>query len=540
MEKKLTVVAAQINCCVGDIHGNTQKIIHCARRAIEEFNADCVVFPEMAISGYPPEDLLFRADFLGQCHEALKQIQQAALPITVIVGYPAQINQQIYNQAAVIQNGDIIATYSKQELPNYSVFDERRYFNPGALPCVFSLKGVKIGILICEDLWFPQPLKQCCQAGAQLIVALNASPFDHNKAQTRETILVERAHEARAPIIYVNLIGGQDELVFDGGSMVIDQDGNRCAQAAYFSEELMPIVIDITANHSLAVQRQKLPAALPEEENIYQALVLGVRDYVHKNHFSGAIIGLSGGIDSSLTLAITVDALGPEQVTAIMMPSRYTSEISKVDARQQARELGVHYLTMDIEPIFSAFLNTLAESFAGLPPDTTEENIQARIRGALLMAHSNKKGLIVLTTGNKSEMSVGYATLYGDMAGGFGVLKDVTKTMVYRLAEYRNRIAAVIPRRVIERPPSAELAHGQVDQDSLPPYSILDEILVRYIELDQSAELIATTGIDPVIIRKVISMINRNEYKRRQAPPGIRITQRAFGKDRRYPITSGW
>ncbi len=540
MEKNLIIVAAQINLCVGDIKGNTQKIIHCARRAIEKFHADCVVFPEMAISGYPPEDLLFRTDFLNQCQEGLTQIQQAALPVTVIVGYPVQINQHIYNQAAVIQNGHVIGTYSKQELPNYSVFDERRYFYPGAAPCIFTLKGVKIGILICEDLWFPQPLKQCCHAGAQVIVALNASPFDHNKAQIREATLVERAHEAHAPIIYVNLIGGQDELVFDGGSMVIDQNGHRCAQAAFFSEELMPVHITIAADHSLAIQCRKLPPALSREENIYQALVLGVRDYIHKNHFKGAIIGLSGGVDSSLTLAITVDALGPEKVTAIMMPSRYTSEISKTDAQQQARDLGVHYLTMDIEPIFSAFLSTLAESFSGLPPDTTEENIQARIRGALLMAQSNKKGLIVLTTGNKSEMSVGYATLYGDMAGGFGVLKDVTKTMVYRLAEYRNRIAPVIPWRVIERPPSAELAPGQLDQDSLPPYSILDEILVRYIELDQPAELIAEAGIDPVTIEKVIRMIHRNEYKRRQAPPGIRITQRAFGKDRRYPITSGW
>jgi NAD+ synthase (glutamine-hydrolysing) len=540
MEKKLIITVAQINLCVGDIQGNVEKILTLAQRAIQQHQPDCIVFPEMSISSYPPEDLVFRTDFLEQCQQGLKKIQQAALPVTLIVGYPVQINQHIYNQAAVICNGEIIATYSKQELPNYTIFDEKRYFYPGSSPCIFSIRNVKIGLVICEDLWFPGPLRQSIQAGAQLIVSINASPFDHNKARIREALLLERAHEARAPIIYANLVGGQDELIFDGGSMVVNECGQRCRQAAYFSEELMTVPIIVDSNQTLSVVSEALPPALSTEENIYQALVLGVRDYVHKNHFPGAVIGLSGGIDSALTLAITADALGPENVTAIMMPTRYTSEMSLLDAKQQADQMGVHYLIIDIEPIFKAFLAALAESFKGLPTDITEENLQARIRGALLMAHSNKKGSIVLTTGNKSEMSVGYATLYGDMAGGFGVLKDVTKTMVYRLAEYRNGINPVIPQRVIERPPSAELAPSQVDQDSLPPYSILDEILVRYIELDQSVELIAAAGIDPTIIEKVVRMINRNEYKRRQAPPGIRITQRAFGKDRRYPITSGW
>lgn len=540
MEKNLTVVVAQINLCVGAIMENAEKVIACTKRAIREYQADCVVFPEMTLSGYPPEDLLLRPDFLHECQQALKKIQQATLPTTLIVGYPVQINQYIFNQAAVLQQSEIIATYNKQELPNYTVFDEKRYFSAGTEPCVFSLKGVKIGLLICEDLWFPRAVAQTVDAGAQLIIALNASPFDYNKAKIREMLLIERAHEVKTPIIYANLIGGQDELVFDGGSLVINSAGQRCQQAAYFSEELMPVQIVVQHNQPLQILSQALPPTLSKEENIYQALVLGVRDYVHKNHFPCAVLGLSGGIDSALTLAIVVDAIGAKNVTAMMMPSRYTHEISTLDAMEQAELLGVHTLTISIEPLFKAFLNSLAEPFAGLPIDATEENLQARIRGTLLMAFSNKKGCIVLTTGNKSEMSVGYATLYGDMAGGFGVLKDVTKTMVYRLAEYRNCLSPAIPQRVIERPPSAELAEGQLDQDSLPPYAVLDEILVRYIELDQSVELIAQTGIDRTTIEKVIKMINRNEYKRRQAPPGIRITQRAFGKDRRYPITSGW
>ncbi len=537
---QITLVAAQINLLVGDPGGNAEKVLLYAKRAIQELNADCVIFPEMTLSGYPPEDLVFRADFLQACHQALKKIQQAALPITLIVGYPVLINQYVFNQAAIIQDGKIIATYNKQELPNYTVFDEKRYFYPGDSACVFNLKGVNIGVLICEDLWSANPIKQTVAAGAQLVVSLNASPFDHNKAKIRHKILIERVHETHCPIIYVNLIGGQDELIFDGGSMVIDQSGQCRQQASYFTEALMPVRISVNADKSVAIQAEKLPAILSEEQNIYEALVMGVRDYIHKNQFSGAVLGLSGGIDSALTLAIMVDAIGSENVITIMMPSRYTSEISTEEALRQTEILSVRHLTINIEPIFTAFLNSLAEPFASLPADTTEENLQARIRGTLLMAFSNKKGLIVLTTGNKSEMSVGYATLYGDMAGGFSVLKDVTKTMVYRLAKYRNSIAPVIPQRVIERPPSAELAAGQLDQDSLPPYPILDEILVRYIELDQSAEMIAETGIDMATIQKVIKMINRNEYKRRQAPPGIRITQRAFGKDRRYPITSGW
>ncbi len=536
---KLTIVVGQINLTVGDMMGNAERIIINTQKAIEQFQADLVVFPELSLSGYPAEDLLFRHDFLQRCEQALKKIQQAQLPTTLIVGYPCKVNENLYNQAAVIQNGLIIANYAKQELPNYTVFDEKRYFQPGESSCVFELKSTKIALLICEDLWFPGPPQRAIEAGGDLIIVINASPFDRNKARARETILMARAQETHTPIIYTNLVGGQDELVFDGGSMVVNRYGQCCQRARFFVEELMPIILD-TSNPDLIIGNQSPPLALSDEENIYQALVLGVRDYIGKNNFPGAFIGLSGGIDSSLTLAITVDAIGADRVEGVLMPSRYTSQMSNEDAEQQAKIQGVRTIVINIDTIFQDFLQSLAPSFTGLPTDTTEENLQARIRGTLLMALSNKKGGIVLTTGNKSEMSVGYATLYGDMAGGFSVLKDVPKTLVYRLANYRNSLSTVIPQRVIERPPSAELALGQRDEDSLPPYAILDEILIRYIEFDQSPEMIYETGIDKTIVDSVIRMINRNEYKRRQAPVGIRITQRAFGKDRRYPITSGW
>lgn len=540
MSKRLVVVAAQINLCVGAIMENANRVIEIAKQSIQKFQADLVVFPEMTLSGYPPEDLVFREDFLQRCLDALKKIQEAALPVTLIVGLPYKKDHLIFNHAVAIQNGTIITHYSKQELPNYTVFDEKRYFHAGTTPGAFTLKGVKIGILICEDIWFPRPIQHAAQAGAQLAVVLNASPFDRNKAKARETVLMDRVHEVHLPMIYVNAVGGQDELVFDGGSMVINQYGNRCQQAGYFVEALMPVELDIQPNAFLEVKVQPLPPRLSEEENIYKALVLGVQDYIRKNNFPGAVIGLSGGIDSALTLAVAVDAIGADHVEAVLMPSRYTSDMSKSDARSMAEALGVRATLIDIEPIFKAFLHSLSKPLAGFSKDTTEENIQARIRGTLLMALSNKKGSIVLTTGNKSEMSVGYATLYGDMAGGFSVLKDVPKTMVYRLADYRNAIAPIIPKRIIDRPPSAELAENQLDQDTLPPYPVLDEILMRYIELDQSPETIIAAGISKEVVYKVIQMINKNEYKRRQAPVGIRTTQRAFGKDRRYPITSGW
>lgn len=535
----LKIVTAQINTLVGDVERNTQHVIEVTKQAIEVHQAELVIFPEMTLSGYPPEDLVFRRDFLQACLSGVKKIEEAKLPTTIIIGFPYQGELRVHNQAAVISHGKLIVSYSKQELPNYTVFDEKRYFHPGNRSSVFQLKGFSIGLVICEDLWFPGPAAQCVQSGAQLIIVINASPFDKNKAEVREEILMTRIKEVKVPIIYTNLVGGQDELVFDGGSMVFNHLGERCQQADYFFEQLLPISISLQDN-TVHIAPQPLPPRFSEEENIYRALVMGVRDYIQKNHFPGAIVGLSGGIDSALTLAIAVDAIGPDQVEAVLMPSRYTSTMSKEDAIEECRKLGVRYRILEIEPAFEAFLKILSESFKNLPADTTEENLQARIRGTLLMALSNKQGSIVLTTGNKSEMSVGYATLYGDMAGGFCVLKDVFKTMVYRLAKYRNAFSAIIPQRVIERPPSAELALNQCDQDTLPPYPLLDQILFRYIELDQSPEMIYATGIDKNIVNKVIKMIIRNEYKRRQAPVGIRITQRAFGKDWRYPITSGW
>lgn len=535
--KKLVIVGAQINLLVGDIEGNTQLIIDTAHRAYREHKADLVVFPELSITSYPPEDLLFRPALYRRVHQALQKIADDVKHTTVVVGYPDQIEGICYNKAAVIGDGKILATYAKQELPNYHVFDEKRYFVPGSDSCVFNLKGTKIGLLICEDLWFDGPVKQAVSDGAQLIVSLNASPFAMDKSNARVKILKNQAHY-KIPIVYVNLVGGQDELVFDGNSMVLDQEGEVAQMAAHCKEDLLITEWDLENNLNLLTKKPF--TALSEEEKIYRVLVLGVHDYIKKNHFRGAIIGLSGGIDSALTLAIAVDAIGAENVAAVMMPSRYTADISLEDAQAEAHALNVHYSIIDIEPIFKSFLNGLSAEFAGLPRDTTEENLQARIRGTLLMAISNKKGFIVLTTGNKSEMAVGYATLYGDMAGGFAVIKDVYKMMVYRLSVYRNTVAPVIPTRVIERAPSAELAPDQKDQDSLPPYPILDEILERYIAKDQDPATIADAGFDINIVKKVVRMINRNEYKRRQAPPGIRITERAFGKDRRYPITSGF
>lgn len=536
--KKLIIVGAQINLFVGDIEGNTKYIIDTANRAYREHKADLVIFPELAITSYPPEDLLFRPGLYRRVHQALQKIADAVKHTTVIVGYPDNINGKRYNKAAIIAEGKILATYAKQKLPNYHVFDEKRYFTPAHESCVLKIKEVNIGILICEDLWFKEPPQQSIHAGAQILICINASPFAQDKAHARHDLLVKQS-ALKVPIIYLNLIGGQDELVFDGGSMVMDQQGEIVQQAAYCQEALLVVEFDI--EHGLNIlTKQPLPPELLDEEKIYRVLVLGVRDYINKNRFPGAIIGLSGGIDSALTLAIAVDAIGAENVAAVMMPSRYTSTMSLEDAHIEAKALNVHYSIIDIEPIFKAFLNSLAGEFASLPTDTTEENLQARIRGTLLMSISNKKGAIVLTTGNKSEMAVGYATLYGDMAGGFAVIKDVYKTMVYRLCKYRNTISPIIPNRVLARAPSAELATHQTDQDVLPPYHVLDEILERYIGKDEDSAAIAAAGFDIELVKKVVHMINRNEYKRRQAPVGIRITERAFGKDRRYPITSGF
>lgn len=535
--KKLKIVSAQINLLVGDINGNADRIIEESKRAIEEHNADIILFPELALTSYPPEDLLFRPGFYTRCHHAIARIQKEKIKATIIFGYPDRVGVKFFNRAAVIQNGKLIATYSKQDLPNYTVFDEKRYFSPGNSPCVIEIKETKIGLIICEDLWGPKPTQQTLEAGAQIIVVINASPFDRNKARAREKLLLERNATANVPIVYCNLIGGQDELVFDGGSMVV-ANGKRIQQAAYYKEELM--CTEVKLGLQPTVEEKELPPRLSEEENIYNALTLGVKDYINKNNFPSAIIGLSGGIDSALTLAIAVDAIGADRVRVVLMPSRFTSQMSVDDAIKQAETLGISMDNINIEPIFNAFLDSLKPVFAKTSPDTTEENLQARIRGTILMSLSNKFGSIVLTTGNKSELSVGYATLYGDMAGGFSVLKDIPKTLVYRLASYRNMISENIPHRVIEREPSAELAEDQKDQDVLPPYPILDEILYLYIEKDQDPRSIYSERLPKAIVDRVVTMVNWNEYKRRQAPIGIRTTERAFGKDRRYPITSGY
>lgn len=537
-ENSLRIVLAQVNFLVGAVEQNADKIIAMAHQARDELQADIIVFPELTLTAYPPEDLLFRPGLHTQVADALQRITQQLQGIITVIGYPEKTAAGIYNAAAVIGNGSMIAKYRKHELPNYGVFDEKRYFIPDNKSCVFTYKNTKIGITICEDLWFPTVIEQTKQAGADMILCLNGSPFDMRKPYEREEILRKRTQETGLPILYVNWVSGQDELVFDGGSFAMDEKGIVCCAASHFNEVLFPVDLDVS--HSVKLSQKQLPKALSQEETLYHALVLGVRDYVNKNGFSGAIIGLSGGIDSALTLAIAVDALGKERVQGILMPSRYTSDMSIEDAISEAESLGVKHRTISIEPTFQALLNTLLPEFEGFPPDTTEENMQARCRGIILMALSNKFGSVVLTTGNKSEMAVGYATLYGDMAGGFCVLKDVPKTVVYRLADYRNHIAPVIPQRVIDRPPTAELAPNQTDQDSLPPYPILDQIIERYVEQDQEIDTIVAHGFDRATVVKVAKMIRRNEYKRRQAPPGVRITIRAFGRDRRYPITSGF
>ena len=503
--------------------------------ARDEQGAHAVAFPELTLTGYPPEDLLLRSELIERVELALDEICQDINGIDIILGYPRCQDGKLYNAAGVIRDGEIIAEYFKALLPNYSVFDEKRYFEPGDQPCVVDINGVPVGLSICEDIWYKEPAAKAAASGAKVLVNLNASPFHTGKPVEREDLVRKRCRETGLAIAYVNLLGGQDELVFDGGSFVMDASGELTQRAPFYQES------QILAEFSDASPKQSEISSYPEElEGIYNTLVLGVKDYVAKNGFKGAVLGLSGGIDSALTLAIAADALGPENVEVVMMPSRYTSDMSNEDAIKQAETLGVEHRTIAIEPAFNAFLDMLKEEFAGTEKDVTEENIQARCRGILLMAISNKKGKILLTTGNKSEMSVGYATLYGDMAGGFAPIKDVPKLLVYLLAEYCNRETEIIPRRVIERPPSAELAPDQKDSDSLPPYEILDEILSRYIEQDQSVADIIRAGFDADTVQRVAKMVDRNEYKRRQAPPGVRITRRAFGRDRRYPITSGF
>ncbi|MBS3805128.1 MAG: NAD+ synthase [Oleiphilaceae bacterium] len=534
----LRVVIAQLDFLVGDIPGNARDIIAAVRTAQRVHNADLVVFPELCLTGYPPEDLLLRPSLDVRVREALDELMAADLGAAMVIGVPLRERGLLYNAAVVIDGGRITARYHKQFPPNYKVFDEKRYFASGREPCVVDIRGVAVGLTVCEDIWSDGPLEAAAGAGAQLVVNLNASPYDIDKQARRKALLERKARENQVTVLYANLVGGQDELVFDGGSMVYDHAGGLAVEVPQFAEGLYPVDF-INEHHCQPVIQP--PLQEPSlEANIYSALVLGVRDYVNKNGFKSVVMGLSGGIDSALTLAIAVDALGADRVRAIMMPFRYTADMSLEDAEEEARLLGVEYNVYSIEPMYDAFMSTLAEPFEGTEPDTTEENLQARIRGVILMALSNKFGSMVLTTGNKSEMAVGYSTLYGDMAGGFDALKDVPKTMVVELSRYRNTRSRVIPERVISRPPSAELAPDQQDRDSLPEYDVLDQILNLYVERDYSAEAIIAEGFERADVERATRLVDVNEYKRRQAPIGIRITERGFGKDRRYPITNGW
>ena len=538
MTQNVTVVMAQIDPIVGDISGNVKRIIDAARQAKNLHSADIVVFPEMTITGYPPEDLLLRDGLYPQIHQALSKIGEQVLDVVCVIGYPMmdELGER-FNMAAWIEGGIIQASYMKQHLPNYSVFDEQRYFSVGNQPCVMEFNGIRFALLICEDIWKISPSTQAKDAGADVILTLNASPFSAEKHQDRLDTVLRRVDEIKKPIIYVNQVGGQDELVFDGGSFAISADGEVCVQSPEFKTCLSPVHLIKQVNSVVMLAGEKV-GLFEDEARIYQALTMGVKDYVHKNGFPGVLLGLSGGIDSALTLAIAVDALGADNVEAVMMPFRYTAEISKEDAEKQAEIMGVHYQSIPIEGSYIALEAALADTFEGFEVDLTEENLQARIRGTILMAISNKTGKMVLATSNKSEVAVGYSTLYGDMVGGFSPLKDVPKTLVYRLAEYRNSLSLVIPERVITRAPSAELRPDQVDQDSLPEYEVLDTIIDAFVNQDKTPEQIVALGYPEYDVRRVINMINRNEYKRRQAAPGIKITHRAFGRDRRYPITS--
>jgi NAD+ synthase (glutamine-hydrolysing) len=529
---------AQLNLLVGDIPGNTGRIIDTALKARDELNADLVLFPELALTGYPPEDLLLRPSLELRVQEALQRILAAVSGVTLVLGYPRYREGALYNMAGVIRDGELLHEYAKQCLPNFQVFDEKRYFAAGDEAGLFEHKGIKIGLSICEDIWHTGPVEQLRAEGAELVLSLNASPFHIGKPAQRRDVLNQRAQQLGCPLVYLNLTGGQDELVFDGGSMLASAQGDILFQGVHCEEALYSCSFDPATG---VLKPEQAGVAEPDSDAlVYQVLVQGVRDYINKNGFRGVVLGLSGGIDSALTVAVAVDALGADRVEAVMMPFRYTSSMSLEDAEAEARALGIQYDVISIEPLYDSFMQQLAPQFEGLNPDTTEENLQARCRGVLLMAISNKKGYLVLTTGNKSEMAVGYSTLYGDMAGGFDVLKDIPKTLVYRLSRYRNTLSPVIPQRVIDRPPSAELAPDQTDQDSLPDYDVLDRILELYVELDYSAQAIIDEGFAAEDVNRVLRLVDINEYKRRQAPIGPRVTQRGFGRDRRYPITSGW
>ncbi|MCM1129752.1 MAG: NAD+ synthase [Alistipes senegalensis] len=533
----LKVAIAQINSTVGDLDGNCHRIINFSRQAAAA-GASVVVTPELSLTGYPPEDLLLNHCFCEAANKTLSSLAEhlADIPgLHVLIGHPFIDGQNRYNACSILAEGKILGTYFKHILPNYSVFDEKRYFSPGTQPLVFTVKGIRFGLAICEDIWSGDVAREAKNAGTDVLLVPTASPYDTKKIARRYAVLRENISALGMAVIYANLAGGQDELVFDGNSIALDHNGKTCLRLAHCREDCGLVCFE--NGNMLPGKKEKSP---DQEEEIYRALVLGTRDYVEKNRFPGAILGLSGGVDSALTLAIATDALGAGRVRAVMMPSPYTSSMSLEDAREMAYRLHVRYDVIPVNTCFNAFRDTLSTQFAGLPEDTTEENLQARIRGAILMALSNKTGPVVLTTGNKSEIAIGYSTLYGDMAGGFAVIRDIPKTLVYRLCRYRNSLSNIIPERILTRPPSAELKANQCDQDSLPPYEVLDEIIRLFVEEGQAPEAIITAGYDRETVQRILSLVRRNEYKRRQAPPGIRITPLGFGREWRYPVTSAY
>ena len=539
MKNKISIVLAQLDLAVGDISGNTKLIIDSCEKAKNQHNADLIIFPELSISGYPPEDLLLHSGFKRRINDALNSIKDEVAGISALIGFPDYNDDSIYNACAVFRDKEEIVKYRKEALPNYSVFDEKRYFTSDEQPTVFELKGKKIGINICEDIWHKSAAMKAKESGADLIIVINGSPYEKDGQSKRENIVKQRALQTDLPIVYLNMIGGQDELVFDGASFVMSKNGEIKYRATSFEESMDLFEFDLINNECVPI-KSNISSKLSVAESVYKALVRGTKDYIEKHKFSGVVMGLSGGIDSALTLSIACDAIGSDKVRAVMMPYLFTSVMSLEDAQCQADTLNIKYDILPISSLYDSTVDLLQPIFLNSEKDSTEENIQSRARGLLLMAISNKTGSMLLTTGNKSEMAVGYATLYGDMAGGFAPIKDCTKTMVKKLAKYRNTISEVIPNRVIEREPSAELRENQHDSDSLPPYDVLDPILEAFIEEDLSVEEIVERGFERETVTSILEMVKRNEYKRRQAPPGVRISNRAFGRDWRYPITSGY
>ena len=537
-KKKISIGIVQENPIVGDIEGNLQLAINAIDKLSKQSSPDIFLFTEMFITGYPPEDLILRDDLLDASYEAVEKLCEVKPESFIVIGYPKKEGDSIFNCAGVLRNKSVITEYKKQELPNYEVFDEKRYFQPGKGPGIFEVNGLRVGLSVCEDIWHENVIKQLHEKKTDLILNINASPFHLDKIKERKVLISGHAINYSLPIVYANQVGGQDELVFDGTSMAMDGEGQQILQLEKFKEDYK--IVNFTSDQEGKLSSEKREE-IPEDkelEEVYKALVLGAKDYIQKNNFPGVLIGSSGGIDSALTAAIAADAIGPEKVRTFMLPFKFTSDMSVEDSEKLAVNLGIKHSVIPIGDIYESFADSLEDEFSGLEPDITEENLQSRCRGVILMALSNKSGELVLTTGNKSETAVGYSTLYGDTAGGFGVLKDVPKTLVYELSRYRNTISHVIPDRIIDRPPSAELAPDQQDSDSLPDYAILDKIIELYVEQDKSKVEIEESGIDKSMVDRVIRLIDLSEYKRRQAPLGVKITSRGFGKDRRYPITN--